>query len=1559
AIYNYDARWYRGYRLRRKSKKGVFPACYIHLKEATVEGNGQKETVIPTEIPLIHEVTTTLREWAAIWRDLYVGDKREMFNTVRDMIYDLIEWRSQILSGTLPQDEMSELKQKVTSKMDYGNKYLDLDLVVRDKDGNILDPDLTSTVNLFRAHETASKQIEARIQEEKSQKQNMDLSRQAKFASTPSFALFVTLKNVVCKIGEDAEVLMSLYDPIESKFISENYLVRWSSSGLVKDIDQLHNLRAVFTDLGNEDLKREKMSFVCQIVRVGRMELRENNTKKLTSGLRRPFGVAVMDVTDIITGKMDDEDKQHFIPFQPVAGENDFLQTVINKVIAAKEVNHKGQGLWVTLKLLPGDIHQIRKDFPHLVDRSTAVARKMGFPEIIMPGDVRNDIYVTLVQGDFDKGSKTTPKNVEVTMSVHDEDGKKLENVIFPGAGDDGILEYKSVIYYQVKQPRWFETIKVAIPIEDVNRSHLRFTFKHRSSQDCELSTRSHRRALSELFNPAVIWKLTRICYLSDDLDEMILAARNKGESDFMESLRNLFASFNAMMNSSAEGTGGVKGAALKYVPTIVNDLKLVFDPKELSKLFSEFILKVPLGRLVKQKLNCMIDVVHSDLFTQHDCREILLPLMTEQLKLHLENHEELDSCCQLLSNILEVLYRKDVGSFVACMTGTLRQMDDYHYTHLISTFGKMRTDVVDFLMETFIMFKDLIGKNVYPADWVIMNMMQNKVFLRAINQYAAVLSKKFLDQTNFELQLWNNYFHLAVAFLTQESLQLENFSSDKRAKIFQKYQDMRRQIGFEIRDMWYNLGPHKIKFIPEMVGPILEMTLVPEIELRKATIPIFFDMMQCEFHFRRCFQTFENEIITKLDHEVEGGRGDEQYKILFQKILLEHCRKHKYLAKTGETFVTLVVRLLERLLDYRTIMHDENKENRMSCTVNVLNFYKEIEREEMYIRYLYKLCDLHKECDNYTEAGYTLLLHAKLLKWSEEACAAHLTQRDGYQATTQCQLKDQLYQEIIKYFDKGKVTTTNNITFTTPTAGTYPHVTTERLLRRKQAQFYENIVKVIRPKPDYFAVGYYGLGFPSFLRNKMFIYRGKEYERREDFEARLLTQLPNAEKMKTTTPPSEDIRSSSGQCILQPHAQHMLTEICVYFYTVNEVQKYQYSRPVRKGEKDPDNEFANMWIERTTFVTAYKLPGILRWFEVLSVSAEEISPLENAMETMQLTNEKINNMVQRHLNDPSLPINPLSMLLNGIVDPAVMGGFTNYEKAFFTEKYIQEHPNDQEKIEKLKDLIAWQIPNLAEGVRIHGEKVTEALRPFHERLEACFKQLKEKVEKQYGVRTLPPTSDERRGSRPRSMVRSFTMPSSQRPLSVVSVTSISSDNSPSRPGSDGFALEPLLPKKLHSKSQDKLDRDEPEKDKKEKKKEKRNSKHQELFDKELKTSEIPLQPSEAVILSETISPLRPQRPKSQVINLLGEKRLSVSPGVPANPSAPSVPPPITPRAKLQFSLLSGSNLELNGTGYGDKGETPPPLPVKSSMGDYGNLMDNSDLASPTTPPPPLPHQRV
>lgn len=55
--------------------------------------------------------------------------------------------------------------------------------------------------------------------------------------------------------------------------------------------------------------------------------------------------------------------------------------------------------------------------------------------------------------------------------------------------------------------------------------------------------------------------------------------------------------------------------------------------------------------------------------------------------------------------------------------------------------------------------------------------------------------------------QLWTSYFNLAVDYLTQSSLQLEQFSEVKREKIIEKYGDMRVLMGFQILSMWSQLG--------------------------------------------------------------------------------------------------------------------------------------------------------------------------------------------------------------------------------------------------------------------------------------------------------------------------------------------------------------------------------------------------------------------------------------------------------------------------------------------------------------------------------------------------------------------------------------------------------------------------------------------------------------------------------------------------------------------------------------------------------------------------------
>ncbi|KFP82975.1 Dedicator of cytokinesis protein 4, partial [Acanthisitta chloris] len=746
------------------------------------------------------------------------------------------------------------------------------------------------------------------------------------------------------------------------------------------------------------------------------------------------------------------------------------------------------------------------------------------------------------------------------------------------------------------------------------------------------------------------------------------------------------------------------------------------------------------------------------------DSRYILLPVVLHHLHMHLQEQKDLIMCARILSNIfclikknsseksvleeidvivnslLDILLRtileitsrpqpsgsamrlqfQDVtGEFVSCLLSLLRQMTDRHYQQLLDSFST-KEDLRDFLLQIFTVFRILIRPEMFPKDWTVMRLVANNVIITTVLYLSDALRKNFLNE-NFDYKIWDSYFFLAVIFINQLCLQLEMFTPSKKKKVLEKYGDMRVTMGCEIFSMWQNLGEHKLHFIPALIGPFLEVTLIPQPDLRNVMIPIFHDMMDWEQRRSGNFKQVEAKLIDKLDSLMSEGKGDETYRELFNSIiplfgpypsLLKKIERETW-RESGVSLIATVTRLMERLLDYRDCMKmGEVDGKKIGCTVSLLNFYKtELNKEEMYIRYIHKLYDLHLKAQNFTEAAYTLLLYDELLEWSDRPLREFL----NYPMQTEWQRKECLHLTIIQNFDRGKCWE-NGIILCRKIAEQYESYYDYRNLskmRMMEASLYDKIMDQQRLEPEFFRVGFYGKKFPFFLRNKEFVCRGHDYERLEAFQQRMLNEFPHAIAMQHANQPDETIFQAEAQCI------HIITKPCsaVIFYKVNHIWRFRYDRPFHKGTKDKENEFKSLWVERTTLILVQSLPGISRWFEVEKREVVEMSPLENAIEVLENKNQQLRTLISQCQTRQMQNINPLTMCLNGVIDAAVNGGVARYQEAFFIKEYILNHPEDGEKITRLRELMLEQAQILEFGLAVHEKVVPQDMRPLHKKL--------------------------------------------------------------------------------------------------------------------------------------------------------------------------------------------------------------------------------------------------
>uniref|UniRef100_A0A672NQF3 Dedicator of cytokinesis 3 n=1 Tax=Sinocyclocheilus grahami TaxID=75366 RepID=A0A672NQF3_SINGR len=842
-------------------------------------------------------------------------------------------------------------------------------------------------------------------------------------------------------------------------------------------------------------------------------------------------------------------------------------------------------------------------------------------------------------------------------------------------------------------------------------------------------------------------------------------------EDQFRASIQELFQSIRFVLSldsRSSETLIFTQAALLNSFPAIFDELLQMFTVQEVAEFVRGTLGSMPSTVHIGQsmdvvKLQSIARTVDSRLFSFPESRRILLPVVLHHIHLHLRQQKELLICSGILSSIFSIIKSSSLessvqeevemmveslldvllqtllaimsksqsqeavrgqtwplsdwqGEYVSCLLSLLRQMSDIHFQHLLDNF-QSKEELKEFLLKIFCVFRNLMKLNLILTSF----------------------------QSSFGFFIFfQNIDFLAVLFINQPSLQLETLTPAKRKKVFDKYGDMRVMMAYELFSMWQNLGENKIHFIPGMIGPFLGVTLVPQNEVRNIMIPIFHDMMDWEQRKNGNFKQVEAELIDKLDSLVSEGKGDENYRELFSLTqlfgpypsLLEKIEQETW-RETGVSFVTSVTRLMERLLDYRDCMKgDETENKKIGCTVNLLNFYKsEINKEEMYIRYIHKLCDMHLQAENYTEAAFTLLLYWELLHWEERPLREFL----HYPAQSEWHRKEGLCRKVIHYFNKGKcweygIPLCRELALQYESLYDYQSLS---WIRKMEAAYYDNIMEQQRLEPEFFRVGFYGRKFPFFLRNKEFVCRGHDYERLEAFQQRMLGEFPQAIAMQHPNQPDEGILQGDAQ-YLQIYAVTPVPEnIDVLqmdrvpdriksFYRVNNVRRFRYDRPFHKGPKDKDNEFKSLWIERTTLILTHPLPGISRWFEVDKRELIEVSPLENAIYVVENKNQELRTLISQYQHKQLHGnINLLSMCLNGVIDAAVNGGIARYQEAFFDKEYISSHPEDTEKITQLKDLMQEQVHILGMGLAVHEKLVHPEMRPLHKKLIDQFQMMR------------------------------------------------------------------------------------------------------------------------------------------------------------------------------------------------------------------------------------------
>ncbi|KAI9642839.1 Deoxycytidine kinase 1 [Ciborinia camelliae] len=619
---------------------------------------------------------------------------------------------------------------------------------------------------------------------------------------------------------------------------------------------------------------------------------------------------------------------------------------------------------------------------------------------------------------------------------------------------------------------------------------------------------------------------------------------------------------------------------------------------------------------------------------------------------------------------------------------------------------GDMATLIEDFLN----IHLSILDCEAFPQNWLSVRIFHHKSTLKTLEYLAGVLLDRFLphpdDAEDYNTELWKAFFTTLLKLVGSESLALETFPEQKRRAVWKIAGDVRENGAELLRRTWEftgwdttpeerqkyalaKMGGYQVQYVPALVGPILELCLSVHEGLRRVAVEVLQTMIVSEWTLSEDLGAIQTGIIECLDHLFKSKPLTES---VLQKLFInELFTLFDNLSRNPDdplyNAVKDLISTTDEFLDLLVAVHSSDvtgEASHMIHRLRLMEFLRDMQKEDIFIRYVHQLAELQTNAGNYTEAGLALRLHADLYQWDPSKILPPIDDPE-FPAQSHFDRKERIYFDMIKNFEEGEAWSSALAAYKELQYQYEENVFDFSKLARTQraiATIYESISKADKIVPKYFRVIYRGLGFPQSLRDKEFVFEGSPNERTSAFTDRMQEQHPSAQIVT-----SGDVDDVEGQFLqistlsahrdLRHHVfQRSKVPQTVRDYLLSAHPRY-FSTTSHRTTTGPITDHS---ADKIIYTTADSFPTILRRSEIVSVDMYRLDAQQTALERIIRKTQEMS-VVEKRIAEGEDVIAPLLVeALNISVNPTSESSVARYRELL--PHTIDEEDEEAEAVE-------------------------------------------------------------------------------------------------------------------------------------------------------------------------------------------------------------------------------------------------------------------------------------